>query len=223
MLKRNALFLIVIVFLCATLSSGHATVINSSITMRNIDKNISNLFLNYIDCIERQDDTGLASLYAPTVRDIHNYAGCVDGRIGIMSIERLSIQEIKEISYKQAITISAYIGKYDTYIYDDVRYYYVGFLQEVLNETDLFWNGVAYQVFQVVKSAKEYFILDNQYIYDFPFVIASGCAFNSKHEKQAAYVQEQHSQGNLINFYGEQIIPYEPYLIDGSLFLKKPT
>jgi hypothetical protein len=147
----------------------------------------------------------------------------VKDSIGIMSVEKMIIQEIKLITKKQATTISAYIAYNDVSMYEnlDLFYYYVGYLQEVSHETDLYWNGVVYEIFLLVKHDDNYYILDNQCVYDFDIVISEGCAFNSISEAKAAYVQDQHYKGNLINYYEEVIIPYEPYIIDGSIYLRE--
>jgi hypothetical protein len=215
--------LIVITLFGTILSSVFSSYTSSNNTILQKYDTPDLIIYDLANKIVNKDTNGIMSLYEPSIRNTRDFSSCIKDSIGIMSILKMSIHEIKQITKKQATTISAYISYNDVSMYkkNNVFYYYVGYLQEVSNETDLYWNGIVYEIYLIVKQNDNYYILDNQFVYDFDIVISEDCAFNSIGETQAAYVQDQHYKGNLINYYNELIIPYEPYIIDGSIYLRE--
>ena len=186
----------------------------------SVQESYQNVINNYMNAINSQDPETLQSLYSPAFRAASSPFSEQNkkDRIGILAIDSITIEEIAEITANQAATISPYIDHFATDGYSDIRYFYVGFDMDVCYETDLYYNGVKYQVFKIGEADDIYSIVGTEYVYNFNEAVAVGCAFNSESERKAKNVVEQrHKYGRIVNFENEEITGRAPYVIKGTL------
>lgn len=204
--------------------------VSANVSERNIENDVledkvsipgpyQDVLDKYMNAISSQDPDTLHSLYSPAFRAIFPPFSEQNkkDRIGILSIDAIAIEEIAEITADQAVAIAPYIDYYDANGYSDIRYYYIGFDMDVCFETDIFYNGVKYEVLKIGKDGDTYSILGADYVYNFDEAVEVGCAFGSESERKARNVVEQRKYGRIVNFENEEITEMPPYFIEFEL------
>lgn len=151
----------------------------------------------YVNAINDKDWVSYVNLYSPDNR-LTDFPSEEQqkNRTGILSVDSIEISEIKKISEKDINEIQPYFSDIDRGLYQDIKYFYIGFDYNVQNENEFFYNGVRYHTFAVGRLNGVEYILGNEFVYNFDRLEILGYTFDSAAEQEAIIREERRLGGN---------------------------
>ena len=101
--------------------------------------------------------------------------------------------------------IEPYFNELDEFLYNNIRYFYIGFDYKVHQENEFYYNGVMYELIAVGNLNSTDYIIGHEYVYNFDKLKNFGYTFDSISEEKAKNVIEQKEIGRIVNFNNELI------------------
>ncbi|AYB46888.1 SpoIID/LytB domain-containing protein [Paenibacillus lautus] len=186
----------------------------SNSNVENSNKEIPEVIYQYIRSINDKDWDGYVKSYSPD-RQPTNFPSeqqLLD-RVGILSVDSIAISEIRELPEIYIKEIEPYFNELDEFLYNNIRYFYIGFDYKVHQENEFYYNGVMYELIAVGNLNSTDYIIGHEYVYNFDKLKNFGYTFDSISEEKAKNVIEQKEIGRIVNFNNE-LIPIKSYTSD---------
>ena len=157
----------------------------------------------YVNAINNKDWGSFVLSYSPERQK--DYAGFpkqyqMENRTGILSVDSIRVYEAKEIPSEHIMEIEPHFKEIDDSLYNDIRYFYIGFDCRVCKESEFFYNGVKYELLAIGRVDETEYIIGHENVYDIRKLEKYGYAFHSKAEEKAQNVVDQREKGVIVNF-----------------------
>lgn len=151
---------------------------------------------SYKECFSQDIQEELA--YFPTVQQIQEHTG-------LLSVDEISIKEIKEIELDEAKTCEPRFVDIEESDYDDVFCYYVGFDYSVKEEyeNEFYYDGTKYSFVIIGSNNGVEEIVGFEDAYYFDTIDEVGVSFESKEEEKAEEVVDNRNRGLITNYSGD--------------------
>ena len=165
--------------------------------------NIPEVINKYANAVNNKDWDSFVESYSPERQK--DYVGFpsqyqIENRTGILSVDSIRVYEAKEIPSEHIMEIEPYFLDINNSLYDDIRYFYVGFDYKVYEESEFFYNGVKYELLAIGSVDKTEYIIGHENVYDISKLEKFGYSFNSDAERKAQNVVSQREKGIIVNF-----------------------
>ena len=176
---------------------------DSNSTAKMHTSNMPQVINKYVNAINARDWDSFVDSYSPERQK--DYIGFpsqyqTKNRTGILSVDSIRVYEAKEISSEHITKIEPHFTEINNSLYDNIRYFYVGFDDRVCEESEFFYNGVSYDLLAIGNLDGTEYILGHENVYDFSNLDEFGYAFHSEAEKKAQNVVSQREKGIIVNF-----------------------
>lgn len=168
-----------------------------------VEFNVSQqVIYQYMQSINNEDWNAYKNCFSDDIQsELINFPSekQIEEKIGILSVDNISLYEIKEIEYNIAQYIEPRIDIDNFGEYENIHIFYLGFDMSVSNESKYFYNGVNYYIIVTGEKDNDNVILQMESAYYFDRIDEVGISFGSDSEQIAAQIVEARKRGIIIN------------------------
>lgn len=211
MLKKIITGFILIFALCIMFPirvSANEVKMQEAREITDFENEIPGVIRDNISAINQKDWAAWVQTYSPRMQKyLEGFPAqyLIEERRGLLSVDSIEIFEAKELPPEHILELEPYFSEIDLENFENVRYFYIGYLYEVCRETEYYYNGVMYTLRAVGCDNNREYIIGEENVYFLERYKKFGYEFGSDEERMANNIIQARRQGIIINFSGELI------------------